>query len=132
MWEPGHWGCNVVLWKPFKTVVDENTGQQEAQDFFMMRYFTVFSADQVEGKVAEKFQVHDEPITGITLPDYQPAEELIAATGAEIRFGGDHAFYRRPIPEEAWPHHTDGDYICVPPKHRFNPVAAITRRSCMN
>jgi antirestriction protein ArdC len=120
--EPGHWGCSVVLWKPFTKVV-ENAGGEEEREFFMMRYFTVFSAEQVEGKVAERFQVRDEPTTGI-LPNYAPAEELITATQADIRFGGDRAFYHRPVPEGAWPNHADGDYIVVPPKHRFDPLNA--------
>ena len=58
------------------------------------------------------------------LPDYAPAEELIAATGADIRFGGDRAYYCRPVPEGAWPNHQGGDFICLPPKHRFNPLGA--------
>ena len=124
--EPGDWGCRIVLYRPFtKTVVDKATGQEDEQDFYLMRYFTVFSADQVEGKVAERLQVHDEPATGNVLPDFQPAEELIAATGADIRHGGDRAYYRRPLPEGSWPNHTDGDYICLPAKHRFDPVNAF-------
>jgi antirestriction protein ArdC len=50
---------------------------------------------------------------------------LVAATGADIRFGGDRAYYCRPIPEGTWPHHSDGDFICIPPKHRFNPAGAF-------
>ena len=123
--EPGHWGCSVVLWRPFtKVVPKDGTGDEEEHEFFMMRYFTVFSADQVEGNAAEKFQVKDEPATGIVLPDYGPAEELIAATGADIRFGGDRAYYCRPVPEGSWPNHQNGDYILVPPKHRFDRLGA--------
>jgi antirestriction protein ArdC len=121
--EPGHWGASVVLWKPFSKVVVKDGEEEEAQ-FYMMKYFCVFNADQVEGKVAEKFQVHDEPVTGNVLPDYAPAEELIAATGADIRFGGDRAYYCRPIPEGTWPNHTNGDFVCLPPKHRFDPLGA--------
>jgi antirestriction protein ArdC len=122
--EPGQWGCNVVLWKPFKKTVENDDGDQEEHAFMLMRTFTVFSADQVEGKVAERLQVKDEPITGNILPDFGPAEELIAATKADIRFGGDHAFYRRPDPEDAWPNHSDGDYIMLPPKHRYTLTGA--------
>ena len=107
-----------------KTVVDKATGQEDEQDYYLMRYFTVFNADQVQGKVAERLQVKDEPATGIVLPDYQPAEELIAATGADIRHGGDQAYYSRPLPNGSWPNHTSGDYIMLPPKHRFDPVNA--------
>ena len=52
-------------------------------------------------------------------PDYQPAEDLIAKSGAAIRYGGDRAFYRLPSPEGSWPNHTAGDYIEVPPKASF-------------
>jgi antirestriction protein ArdC len=123
--EPGHWGCSVVLWKPFtKRVPKDDSREDEEQQFFMLRYFSVFNADQVEGDVAPIFQVKDEPATGIILPDYAPADELIAATAADIRHGGDRAFYCRPVPENSWPNHKNGDYISVPPKHRFDPVGA--------
>ena len=53
--EPGHWGCNIVLWKPFTKVVAKD-GQEEQHEFFMMRYFTVFCADQVEGESPRSFR----------------------------------------------------------------------------
>ena len=54
-------------------------------------------------------------------PDLEQAEELISATGAELHFGGDQAFYRRPTPLDAWPNHSAGDFISAPPKSSFNP-----------
>ena len=117
--EPGHWGASIILYRPFKKTVENNEGHQEEHEFMLMRTFVVFNADQVEGKVAERLQVNDEPVTGIVMPDYGPAEELIAATGADIRFGGDRAYYRRPEPEDAWPNHAGGDFIMLPPKHRY-------------
>jgi antirestriction protein ArdC len=47
----------------------------------------VFSADQVSG--AERFQVREEPGNGHSEPDYQPAEQLLTASNADIRHGGD-------------------------------------------
>jgi antirestriction protein ArdC len=123
--EPGHWGASIILYRPFKKTVENDDGDQEEHEFMLMRTFTVFSADQVEGKAAEKFQVKDEPANGNILPDYQPAEELIVATGADIRYGGDRAYYTRPVPEGSWPDHQNGDFVCLPPKHRFNPVNAF-------
>jgi len=120
--EPGRWGASIVLWKPFKKTVQNDNGEQEEQEFMLMRYFTVFSADQVEG--AEKFQVRDEPASDNNLPDYGPAEHLIAATQADIRHGGDRAYYVRPQPDDAFPHHDSGDFIVVPPKHRYDPLGA--------
>ena len=49
--------------------------------------FHVFCADQVEGKVADNFRSLDEPAAAV-LPDYVAAEELIAATGANIASAG--------------------------------------------
>ena len=103
--EPGHWGASIVLVEAVHEDGRPRNGEEEEDQFFMMRYFTVFSADQVEGKAAEKFQVMDEPAHRHVLPDYAPAEELIAATGADIRFGGDRAYYCRPVPEGSWPNH---------------------------
>lgn len=45
-------------------------------------------------------------------PDFGPAEKLIAATGANIRIGGDRASYNY-----------DGDFIRVPSKRKFDSIA---------
>ena len=58
-------------------------------------------------------------------PDFQPAEELIAATGADIRYGGDRAFYRRPTPAGSFPNHHEGDFIVMPPRATFDPPGAF-------
>jgi antirestriction protein ArdC len=54
-----------------------------------------------------------------------PAEELIAATHADIRFGGDRAYYRRPTPEGSFPNHREGDFKVLPPRTTFDPAAAF-------
>jgi antirestriction protein ArdC len=41
--------------------------------------------------------------------DYEPAEKVVAATGADIRHGGDRAFYS-----------PAGDYIQLPPREAFS------------
>ena len=58
-------------------------------------------------------------------PDFQPAEELILSTKADIRFGGDRAYYRRPHPAGSFPNHVDGDFIVMPPKATFSPPGAF-------
>lgn len=126
--QEGYWGCRVVFWKPVtKTVVtDDQTGDEDEERFFVLKTFTVFSGDQVEGEAAEQYQVHeDEGQTTDAQPDFQPAEELIAATGADIRFGGDRAFYRRPTPAGSFPNHHEGDFIVMPPKATFSPPGAF-------
>jgi antirestriction protein ArdC len=51
-------------------------------------------------------------------PDFQPAEELVATTHAQIRYGGDRAFYHRPIGGN-FPDHSGGDYIQMPSRCQF-------------
>jgi antirestriction protein ArdC len=103
--------------------VDKDTGEQTEETFHMLRFYTVFSADQVEG--AEEYRVHAEPDNG-NVPDFQPAEELVQASGADIRFqASDRAYYRRPTPEASWPNHNDGDYIVMPMKSQFRSQADL-------
>ena len=117
--EEGHWGCRVVFWKPLtKAVVDDPIADEEEEERrFVLRTFTIFCADQVEG--AEAFQVHDDAGQTDEQPDFAPAEELISATGADIRYGGDRAYY-----------HRAGDFIVLPPKTAFDPPGAFWETAC--
>lgn len=48
--QPGHWGAQVVFYKSLtRTFVNHNTGETEEKDSFLLRTYTVFNADQVEG-----------------------------------------------------------------------------------
>lgn len=118
--EPERWGCQIVFFKPVsKTIKDEETGEEREHGFRLMRTYTVFNVDQVDGEALDKYRVSKEEHPTPERPDFRPAGELVEATGADIRYGGDQAFYKRPVPEDAWPHHTDGDYIQVPERCRF-------------
>jgi antirestriction protein ArdC len=128
--EEGHWGCKVVFWKPLtkKTVVDDQTGDDDKDDQqrFVLKTFTLFCADQVTGDRAGEFQVHEEEDgQPHPEPDFQPAEELIQNTQADIRYGGDRAYYRRPLPNGSFPNHTSGDFIVLPQKATFNPPGSF-------
>jgi len=119
--EKGRWAARIVFYRPVtKTVVDPATGDEKEDQFFVMRTYTVFSADQVNG--AEALRVKEDESQPV--PDFEPAEELIAATGADIRHQGDRAYYRLPEPYDDWPWHKDGDFILLPPKHRFESVGS--------
>jgi antirestriction protein ArdC len=120
----GQWGCTVVFCKPVsKTVVDRETGEEGESRYFILRSFTVFSADQVTGKAVEKLK---------TAPVFQPdnsncypeVEGLIAATGVEISHAGDSAFYSLPAPAGSWPNHKTGDKITMPERTRFVSLEA--------
>jgi antirestriction protein ArdC len=87
--ESGKWGCPIVFYKPLTKKVVKN-GKEEKQEFFLMKTFTVFNADQVVG--ADKWQVQEDTQES-SFDAYEPAEELIRATGAKIEVGGSDAFY---------------------------------------
>jgi len=108
--ERGDWGARIVYFRPIdKTKVDPDTGEEKEDRFFLMKSYVVFSADQVEGKGVDRFQVADAEVTDDEFPDFEPVETLLQRSGADIRFHGDRAFYDRL-----------GDYIVLPPKSRFD------------
>ena len=121
---PGGWGAKIIFSKPLvRTRVDKTTGKKLVDKFFVMRSYTVFAADQVEG--ADQFLP---TIPASTEPDFEPAERLIEAVvdaGVDFSLGGDRAFYRRPTPEGSFPHHTSGDSIQMPHKAQFETLGAF-------
>jgi antirestriction protein ArdC len=110
---PGQWGTTVIFFKPItKTEIDKDTGEEEEIKFGVLKTYCVFNADQVEGEHLDRYRV-GELTPESQFVDYEPAEDAIMATGANICFGGDRAFYARPTPSG------DGDYIQLPPKSHF-------------
>lgn len=106
----GEKGTTVVFadrFIPYRERAAETGDEPEAIPF--LKRFIVFNADQCEGLPAE---IAPPPVTlddQLILPQ---AEALIRATGADIRIGGDRAFYD---PQE--------DYIRVPPPSAyFEPI----------
>jgi antirestriction protein ArdC len=103
---PGQWGIKVVFCKGITKRTTNERGEEEEDQFFLLREYTVFNAEQVEGDGIEEYRVRPRP--GPSAVDFGPAEEVIQATGADIRFGGNRAFYR-----------PDEDFIRLPPKDWF-------------
>lgn len=118
--EPGHWGANLAVYIPIKKKAEEpahDEDEDEEETFWILKRFTVFSAEQVSGRAADEFRCIE--TVGDVHPNYEPAEQLIEKSGAEICFGGDRAFYSPPTPIGTWPNHAKGDYIQVPHKSSF-------------
>jgi antirestriction protein ArdC len=103
----GQYGTRCILFKPITKATKNSDGEEEESRFFLMRDFTVFNAEQVTGPGIEDYLA--KPQKGNGFVDYQPAEDVIAATDADIRHGGGKAVYR--IGE---------DYIQLPPKEAFS------------
>jgi antirestriction protein ArdC len=78
---------------------------KEPRSITFLKRFTVFNAEQCEG-LPEGIATGAPPVeTNLILPQ---AEALIQATGADIRIGGDRAYYD-----------VAGDFIRVPPPQAF-------------
>src|SRR3954453_17944812 len=45
----GKWGTQIVFWTPVNKTVTNDRGEDEEDRFFVMRTFTLFNVDQVEG-----------------------------------------------------------------------------------
>ena len=115
--KPGQWGTSVVLWKQIKKTTATDDGEESTKTFPLMRSYTVFNLEQVQGEGLEHLWVSNGSNSSPLCADYEPAQRAVDATGADIRFNGDRAYYVRPI--GTWPNHTDGDYISLPHQHRF-------------
>lgn len=124
-----YWGTRIVFWKPMKGTrpvdKDDPDGEKEEFTWFMLKTYVVFNLEQVDdpdGKLA-KYQIEktDNQIdpTAIEDPVFGMVREVIDATKAEIKHGGDRAFYKLPQPYDEWPNHTSGDWIKVPEPGRF-------------
>jgi antirestriction protein ArdC len=105
----GEWGTNIVFCKPCKKTSTDAGGDKKEETFFVLRTYVVFNVDQVLGNDVDRFRVGHEPVGAAEIDErFEQAEAAVAATGADIRFGGNEAFYR-----------PTGDYIQMPPRAQW-------------
>jgi len=100
-------GTTAILYKPVTTKKIGDDGDEETSSFALMKMFTLFHISQVDGDL-KQFRDTAPTATGPAFVDYGPAEDALSATGADVRYGGDRAFYS-----------PSGDYIQMPPKASF-------------
>jgi antirestriction protein ArdC len=102
----GEKGTPVVLWKRFET---KDSTQDEKRFAAIMRYFSVFSAEQVDWEEkAPAYEVKQarSDIEIITAAAKVMHDYLMPTTAPSLKFGGDRAFYspsqdRIVLPEQA-------------------------------
>ena len=84
---PGQWGATIAVYLPVTKKTEEpKEDDDEEETYWILKKFTVFNANQVSGAGAEQFQsVELSDTDRHSEPDYEPAEKLIQATGADIR-----------------------------------------------
>ena len=103
----GEWGSKIVFFRPVKKVRKDDDGREKKEQYLVLREYTVFNLDQVEDVGLDSYRVQAGSQTAPL--DYRHVEEAIAATKADIRFGGDRAVYHPP-PQ---------DFIECPHKDQF-------------
>ena len=104
----GQKGTAIIFFDRFK-ITDKET--QEEKMIPLLKSFTIFNADQVDGYDAK-------PVKEITPKERDAqADALIAATGAVVKHGGDKAFY---VPSE--------DFIQMPVLEDFTGTKTSTDR----
>jgi antirestriction protein ArdC len=90
---------------PYRERVRAEATGDDPQAIPFLKSFTVFNTDQCGDLPADIVPPPAAPANDLILPQ---AEALIRATGADIRFGGDRAFYM-----------PSADYIQMPPRSAF-------------
>lgn len=103
---PGEWGTGIIFWNKTTKVEENDQGEEEEKDIFFMRTYTVFNIDQVEG--LDHLRGGHAITAANPVDTYEAADSVIAATGADIRYGGNQAFYNR-----------RDDFIQVPLREQF-------------
>ena len=103
----GEKGNLVVYADRFRrTELDEATGEETARDIPFMKGYTVFNIEQIDG-LPEHFHAKAEPRLD-SVQRIERAESFFAATGADIRHGGNQAYYT-----------VTHDYVQMPPFETF-------------
>jgi antirestriction protein ArdC len=92
----GEWGTGIIFWSKTTKVEANDDGEEEEREIFFLRTYTVFNVDQVEGEHLDHLRVGNSPtISDDPITTFEEADKVIAATGAEIHYGGNAAFYNR-------------------------------------
>lgn len=106
--EAGKWGTKVVFAKAVEKTKTDKHGEEVEDKFFILKTYTVFNIDQVEGDHLDHLRAGYEADTRSEFERLEHAEEVFAATGADVRHGGNHCYYS---PAD--------DFIQMPHRQRF-------------
>lgn len=99
----GEHGTQIYFFKPVVAKADNANGDDEARTFPVLRAFTVFNIEQLTHIPAEWV-----PAAARPLPELHSEFDRVAkATGADIRHGGDRAFFSPSTDFVQMPHPAD-------------------------
>jgi len=104
----------IVFYSPVKKQKKDENGIEKLETFPILKTWSVFNVAQVEGKSVEKFQPRSSPLVTFSDVDRSEFDRAVAGSKADLRFGGDMAYYKR-LPD---------DYVQVPNEEQFEGFAA--------
>ena len=102
----GEKGTTVVFTKRMTVEDDKADGDERTKEISMLRAYTVFNLAQIDGLADDPIAPSEPPVS--LNAHLERAGAFIAATGADIRYGGDRACY---VPSR--------DFINMPPVGAF-------------
>jgi len=105
----GQKATKIVLWKPINRKRANQEGKEIDDSFLIMREFSVFNSEQTTG--LDQFRVGFAQPEQDAIARHEHADAVIDATSADIRFGGNEAFYS-----------AGSDFIQCPFRHQFDPA----------
>ena len=91
--KPGKWGTRIVFAAPITKTKKSKSGEEIEDKFFMLKTYTVFNIDQVSGDHLDHLRAGYSDDTRSEFERLEHAEAVFAATGADIRHGGDQCYY---------------------------------------
>jgi len=107
---PGHWGTTIAFCRPVTKTETAPNGEETEEKFWILRSYTVFNIDQVEGNHLDHLRLGTDTVDDFEVEGrFEEAERIVAATNVDIRFGGNRAFYN-----------PSGDYIQMPYRSQFS------------
>lgn len=107
--KPGSFGTTIIFTKPVVKKKQDDDGTETEERWNILKTYTIFNLDQVDGPFDHLRATVNENAS--TFEQFEQADQLIAATGADIRTGSQAAY----VPS--------GDYIIMPPKESFDSSA---------
>lgn len=111
----GEKATQIVFFKPIKRTVQDANGNEKLESFPLLRTFSVFNISQVSGAVVEPYLDRSAPGPALVHEQREEFDRVVAATGADIRYGGSKAaYYRLPA-----------DHIQMPHEDRFESFPAF-------
>ncbi len=110
--QKGEKGSLIIFYKTLEQTGENEKGEEETNYLPMMKSYTVFNANQVDGY--DHNETEEAPEFDL-VERIEQADQFCTKTGAEIKHGGTGAFYDR-----------SGDYINLPETRNFVETEQVT------